>query len=144
MNLVNQDITAERSKSNSENVSKERNSSSEDGKLKNKIFNTNKGPREKILIPSKSYSRLDEIDNGKNLPKIFLKNKNRMGENNTTQNKNYNLIKSSYNNIETVKKDEFYSNLKDLDEVPKSYDDNNPKITKIYKRKGYSPEKTDA
>ena len=67
-----------------------------------------------------------------------------MGENNTTQNKNYNLIKSSYNNIETVKKDEFYSNLKDLDEVPKSYDDNNPKITKIYKRKGYSPEKTDA
>ena len=144
MNLVNQDISAERSKSNSENVSKERNSSSEDGKLKNKIFNTNKGPREKILIPSKSYSRLDEIDNGKNLPKIFLKNKNRMGENNTTQNKNYNLIKSSYNNIETVKKDEFYSNLKDLDEVPKSYDDNNPKITKIYKRKGYSPEKTDA
>ena len=144
MNLVNQDITAERSKSNSENVSKERNSSSEDGKLKNKIFNTNKGTREKILIPSKSYSRLDEIDNGKNLPKIFLKNKNRMGENNTTQNKNYNLIKSSYNNIETVKKDEFYSNLKDLDEVPKSYDDNNPKITKIYKRKGYSPEKTDA
>ena len=144
MNLVNQDISAERSKSNSENVSKERNSSSEDGKLKNKIYNTNKGPREKILIPSKSYSRLDEIDNGKNLPKIFLKNKNRMGENNTTQNKNYNLIKSSYNNIETVKKDEFYSNLKDLDEVPKSYDDNNPKITKIYKRKGYSPEKTDA
>ena len=144
MNLVNQDISAERSKSNSENVSKERNSSSEDGKLKNKIFNTNKGTREKILIPSKSYSRLDEIDNGKNLPKIFLKNKNRMGENNTTQNKNYNLIKSSYNNIETVKKDEFYSNLKDLDEVPKSYDDNNPKITKIYKRKGYSPEKTDA
>lgn len=144
MNLVNQDISAERSKSNSENVSKERNSSSEDGKLKNKIYNTNKGTREKILIPSKSYSRLDEIDNGKNLPKIFLKNKNRMGENNTTQNKNYNLIKSSYNNIETVKKDEFYSNLKDLDEVPKSYDDNNPKITKIYKRKGYSPEKTDA
>ena len=144
MNLVNQDISAERSKSNSENVSKERNSSSEDGKLKNKIFNTKKGPREKILIPSKSYSRLDEIDNGKNLPKIFLKNKNRMGENNTTQNKNYNLIKSSYNNIETVKKDEFYSNLKDLDGVPKSYDDNNPKITKIYKRKGYSPEKTDA
>ena len=54
-----------------------------------------------------------------------------MGENNTTQNKNYNLIKSSYNNIETVKKDEFYSNLKDLDEVPKSYDDNNPKITNL-------------
>ena len=40
MNLVNQDISAERSKSNSENVSKERNSSSEDGKLKNKIYNT--------------------------------------------------------------------------------------------------------
>ena len=142
MNLINQDYSQERSKSNSENVSKERNSSSEDGKVKNKIYNVNKGSREKILVPSKSYARIDEIDR-KNLPKIFLKNKKLIAENYSTQNKNYNLIKSSYNNIQTIKKDEFYSSLKDLDEVPKSYDDNNPKITKIYKRKGYSPEKTD-
>ena len=143
MNLANQDNSMERSKSNSENASRERNSSSEDGKIKKKIHNINKGSRDKILVPSKSYARIDEIDNGRNLPKIFLKNKSRITENLSTQNKNYNLIKSSINNSEAAKKDEFYSNMNDLDEIPKSYDDNNPKITKIYKRKGYSPEKTD-
>ena len=143
MNLANQDNSMERSKSNSENASRERNSSSEDGKIKKKIHNINKGSRDKILVPSKSYARIDEIDNGRNLPKIFLKNKSRITENLSTQNKNYNLIKSSINNSEAAKKDEFYSNMNDLDEIPKSYDDNNPKITKIYKRKGYSPEKID-
>ena len=143
MNLVNQDNSIERSKSNnSENGTRERNISSAEGKNKKKIFNLNKGTsREKILIPSKSYGRIDEIDVSKNLPKILLKNKMRVIENFTTQNKN-NLGKSSTNNSDYTKKDEFYTNLKDSDENPKSFDDK-PKITKIYKKKGYSPEKTD-
>ena len=143
MNLVNQDNSIERSKSNnSENGTRERNISSAEGKNKKKIFNLNKGTsREKILIPSKSYGRIDEIDVSKKLPKILLKNKMRVIENFTTQNKN-NLGKSSTNNSDYTKKDEFYTNLKDSDENPKSFDDK-PKITKIYKKKGYSPEKTD-
>ena len=143
MNLVNQDNSIERSKSNnSENGTRERNISSAEGKNKKKIFNLNKGTsREKILIPSKSYGRIDEIDVSKNLPKILLKNKMRVIENFTTQNKN-NLGKSSTNNSDYTKKDEFYTNLKGSDENPKSFDDK-PKITKIYKKKGYSPEKTD-
>ena len=143
MNLVNQDNSIERSKSNnSENGTRERNISSAEGKNKKKIFNLNKGTsREKILIPSKSYGRIDEIDVSKNLPKILLKNKMRVIENFTTQNKN-NLGKSSTNNSDYIKKDEFYTNLKDSNENPKSFDDK-PKITKIYKKKGYSPEKTD-
>ena len=143
MNLVNQDNSIERSKSNnSENGTRERNISSAEGKNKKKIFNLNKGTsREKILIPSKSYGRIDEIDVSKNLPKILLKNKMRVIENFTTQNKN-NPGKSSTNNSDYTKKDEFYTNLKDSDENPKSFDDK-PKITKIYKKKGYSPEKTD-
>ena len=143
MNLVNQDNSIERSKSNnSENGTRERNISSAEGKNKKKIFNLNKGTsREKILIPSKSYGRIDEIDVSKNLPKILLKNKMRVIENFTTQNKN-NLGKSSTNNSDYTKKDEFYTKLKDSDENPKSFDDK-PKITKIYKKKGYSPEKTD-
>ena len=143
MNLVNQDNSIERSKSNnSENGTRERNISSAEGKNKKKIFNLNKGTsREKILIPSKSYGRIDEIDVSKNLPKILLKNKMRVIENFTTQNKN-NLGKSSTNNSDYTKKDEFYTNLKDSDQNPKSFDDK-PKITKIYKKKGYSPEKTD-
>ena len=143
MNLVNQDNSIERSKSNnSENGTRERNISSAEGKNKKKIFNLNKGTsREKILIPSKSYGRIDEIDVSKNLPKILLKNKMRVIENFTTQNKN-NLGKSSTNNSDYTKKDEFYTNLKDSDENRKSFDDK-PKITKIYKKKGYSPEKTD-
>ena len=71
-----------------------------------------------------------------------MKNKNKVSGNFTTQNKNFNTIRSSANNSGVNRRDEFYENLKDLEEI-QQYMDERPKITKIYKKKGYSQEKTE-
>ena len=144
LQMINQDTNMERSKSNSVNVSKEeRDSSSAERNNRRKIPNLNqKSKKDKSLAPSKSFAGADEFEIGKSLPKILMKNKNKVSGNYTTQNKNFNTIRSSANNSGVNRRDEFYENLKDLEEI-QQYMDERPKITKIYKKKGYSQEKTE-
>ena len=143
LQMVNQDNNIERSKSNSVNVSKEeRNSSSAEGNNRRKIPNLNQGKKDKSIIPSKSYAGIDEYEIGKSLPKILMKNKSKISGNFSTQNKNYSTIRSSANNSGIKRRDEFYDNLKDLEDIQQNLNDK-PTIKKIYKKKGYSQEKTE-
>ena len=143
--MVNQDNKNDkndRAKSNSSHMSKEdRYCSSTGRKERRKILNLNKGKKDRKIVPSRSYAAIEEFDLGKSLPKILLKNK--MGSGGyTTQNKNYTSLKNSTSNIDIRGRDEFYENLKDMEESQQNID-SNPKIKKIFKKKGYSPEKTD-
>ena len=143
LQMINQDNSA--SKSNSVNLSKEeRNSSSAEGNNRRKVPNLNQqAKKEKSLVPSRSFAGIDEFEIRKSLPKIFNKNNNKISGNYTTQNKNFNTIRSSVNSSGIKNnRDEFYDNLKDLEEIQNNMDER-PKITKIYKKKGYSQEKTD-
>ena len=140
LQMANQDNSMEKSKSRSVNNSKEeRNISSAEGVNRRNNQNLNQVKKEKIIVPSKSYAGLDEYEIGRSLPKISMKNLNKARGNYSTQNKNFNTIKSSANNSGT-RRDEFYDNLKELEEMKLSEE---PKITKIYQKKGYSQEKTE-
>ena len=145
LQMVSQDTNKEeRVKSNSENKSKsdeKRNSSSAEKDKYNhtnirKIPNLNASKKEKNLISSKSFIGIEEYDKIKSLPTIMVKNKNKF----SGQNK-YNTLKNSSNNISVLNRDEFYENMKDNEDLEQVYNEK-PKITKIYKRRVDTQEKT--
>ena len=141
LQMINQDNNL--SKSVSVNISKEeRNSSSAEGNNRRKIPNLIQQSKKKSLRPSKSYLGTDEYEIGISLPKIFSKEKVRIFGNYTTQNKNVNPTPSSASNRGVKNRDEFYENLKDIEEIQQNLNEK-PKITKIYKKKAYSQEKTE-
>ena len=141
LQMIKQDNNNERSKSSSLNLSKdERNNSCSQRNNKRKIPNLNEVKKEKVLAPSKSFVG-DDYEKDKSLPKILLKNKNRISGYYSTKSK---TIRNSENTIETQRRDEFYANLKDLEDTQQNENTEvKPKITKIYKKKGYIQEKTE-
>ena len=141
LQMIKQDNNNERSKSSSLNLSKdERNNSCSQRNNKRKIPNLNEPKKEKVLVPSKSFVG-DDYEKDKSLPKILLKNKNRISGYYSTKSK---TIRNSENNIETQRRDDFYANLKDLEDTQQNENTEvKPKITKIYKKKGYIQEKTE-
>lgn len=140
LQMVNQDGINQKDKSNSANISKEERNSSSAGKNdKRKIPHLNRGKKEYQLAPSKSVAGIDEFEIRKSLPKILVKSQNRLNGNLSTQNKNYNTIRTSSKNMDIIKKDEFYENLKDEGEI-EQINNENPKIVKIYKKRGYNEE----
>ena len=141
LQMIKQDNNNERSKSSSLNLSKdERNNSCSQRNNKRKIPNLNEVKKEKVLAPSKSFVG-DDYEKDKSLPKILLKNKNRISGYYSTKSK---TIRNSENTIETQRRDDFYANLKDLEDTQQNENTEvKPKITKIYKKKGYIQEKTE-
>ena len=143
LQMVNQDNNKdERSKSNSVNKSQEKRNSfsaEKDNSSKRKIPSLNILKKKRNLVPSNSFvgigTGIEEYEKVKSLPTITVKHKNRVA----SQGK-YNPIKSSINNISLVKRDEFYENMKDTEEIQQNLNEK-PKITKIYKKRAESSEK---
>ena len=141
LQMINQENNNERSKRSSLNLSlEERNVSSSQNNNKRKIPNLNVGIKQKVLASSKSFVGIDNYDKGKILPKILEKKKHKLNGHYSTKNK---TIRNSETSNNTQRINEFYENLKELDEIQQNENGAEmPKITKIFKIKEYTQEKT--
>jgi len=141
LQMINQENNNERSKRSSLNLSlEERNISSSQNNNKRKIPNLNVGIKQKVLASSKSFVGIDNYDKGKILPKILEKKKHKLNGHYSTKNK---TIRNSETSNNTQRINEFYENLKELDEIQQNENGAEmPKITKIFKIKEYTQEKT--